>query len=611
MSTHSIGTEGRIVPQSPDPDHDGEEALAAWGFTDSGFRVTKDGHVTMAGNRYEMCGAVLPHLIPWISGVINIDVDPFDVHKPNYPPAIPEPVENIDFKNEIETILNGDQIDASPKVRLRHGHGHTQEDMWAVRYGSVSRVPDLVVYPASEDEAQQVVQAAARHGVVLLPYGGGTNVSESLRCPADETRMIVSVDLKRMHRIRWIDPKNRTACIEAGARGRHIEEALAPHGFSIGHEPDSIEFSTLGGWIATNASGMKKNRYGNIEDIVLDVQAITSDGRLERMCVGPRESVGIDPRQVLFGSEGEVALITSAIVTLFPLPEKQEFDSFLFHSFEEGVDFVEELTRNGNVPASVRLVDNLQFQLSQTLKPDRTGLSAIVSKLQKRLVTGILGYDPKSMVALTIVYEGTAREVREQQRTLKRIAKKHRGFQAGEENGKRGYAMTFAIAYIRDFVMKHYILAESFETSVSWSNLRSLCDRVKQRVFDEHAARNLPGRPFITCRVTQVYPTGVCVYFYLAIYYKGVENPSETFAELERAARDEILNAGGSLSHHHGIGKIRESFVDRIHSPASRIMIDRVVSGMNPTGVFGVSNQGIVSPKTTNTDRTSLQETRE
>ena len=551
----------------------------------------------MAGNRYPLSGDVLPRLIPWISGIIEVDVDPFDVHEPHYPPAVPAPVENIDLINELKTILAEDQLDFRDEIRLRHGHGHTQEDMWAIRYGEIKRVPDLVVYPGSEDEAQQIVQAAVRHGAVLIPYGGGTNVSESLRCPAGETRMIVSVDLKRMHRIRWIDPQNRTACIEAGARGRHIEAALAPYGFSIGHEPDSIEFSTLGGWIATNASGMKKNRYGNIDDIVLDVQAITADGRLERRCVGPRESVGIDPRKMLFGSEGEIAIITSAVVTLFPLPEKQEFDSFLFHSFEEGVNFVEELTRNGNVPASVRLVDNLQFQLSQTLKPERTGFAALMSKLQKRLVTGLYGYDPDSMVALTIVYEGTKREVREQQRTLKRIAGKHRGFRAGADNGKRGYAMTFAIAYIRDFVMRHYILAESFETSVSWSDLRPLCDRVKKRVYDEHAARGLPGKPFITCRVTQVYPTGVCVYFYLAIYYKGVEHASETFAELERAARDEILNAGGSLSHHHGIGKIRESFVDRIHSPASRSAIDRLVSGLDPAGVFGVANQGIGSSK--------------
>ena len=142
-----------------------------------------------------------------------------------------------------------------------------------------------------------------------------------------------------------------------------------------------------------------------------------------------------------------------------------------------------------------------------------------------------------------------------------RLARRHRGMRAGAENGKRGYQLTFGIAYLRDFVMRHYILGESFETSVPWSQVLSLCDNVKQRVFRECAARGIPGRPFVTARVTQVYQTGVCVYFYFGFYHKGVERPVEVYAELEHAARDEILRCGGSLSHHHGIGKLRRGFL--------------------------------------------------
>jgi alkyldihydroxyacetonephosphate synthase len=133
-----------------------------------------------------------------------------------------------------------------------------------------------------------LVDAAAEHGVVLVPYGGGTNVTEALRCLPDEERPIVAVDMGRMNRIEWIDPVNRMACIQAGAAGRHIQAQLAEHGFTMGHEPDSVEFSTLGGWIATNASGMKKNRYGNIEDLVLDVTVATPSGccRARRSCHG-------------------------------------------------------------------------------------------------------------------------------------------------------------------------------------------------------------------------------------------------------------------------------------------------------------------------------------
>jgi alkyldihydroxyacetonephosphate synthase len=158
-------------------------------------------------------------------------------------------------------------------------------------------------------------------------------------------------------------------------------------------------------------------------------------------------------------------------------------------------------------------------------------------------------------------------------------------------NGERGYQLTFGIAYIRDFVMKHWILAESFETSVSWSQAIALCDNVKRRVHEEHSKRGLPGKPFITCRVMQVYPTGVCIYFYFAINYKGVENPSETYAELEWAARDEILRSGGSLSHHHGIGKLRAEFLPRIASPGTLAWRDALKPAVDPRDVFGIGNQ--------------------
>jgi len=583
----------RFVPRMPAPESDGVPALDGWGFEDSGLQVTADGHVTMAGSRYPLSGAVLPNLVPWISKILEVEVDPFEDHRSQYPPHVPEPVRKESFVADLRSVLPAERIVDRPEVRLRHGHGHTQEEIWAIRYGRIERVPDLVVYPESDQEAEQLVRAAAAHDAVLVPYGGGTNVSEALRCPTGEARMIVSVDMTRMNRIRWIDPRNYTACIEAGAMGRHITAVLEAHGFTMGHEPDSIELSTLGGWIATNAGGMKKNRYGNIGEIVQDVTAVTPEGKLERFCVGPRESVGLDPRRLLFGSEGNIALITSAVVTLFPAPEEQRFDSVLFHSFEEGVDFMYELTRSGSLPASVRLVDNMQFQFSQALKPASQGLAKLKSKLQKAIVTGLKRFRPDRMVALTLVYEGTKPEVREQQQRVHRIARRFHGLPAGAENGRRGYAMTFAIAYIRDFVMSHYILGESFETSVSWSDLTGLCARVKRRVREEHAARNLPGRPFITCRVTQIYQTGVCVYFYLAFSYKGVESPSAQFAEIERAARDEILSAGGSLSHHHGIGKIRDRFVERVHSPESRRVISEITSALDPSSVFGIANHGV------------------
>ena len=581
----------RIIPGStPCPDRD-EESLDGWGFRDSEFVVRADGSVLLTGSRYPLSGLELPDLLPWIRTVMGVDFLAGDTHDSAYPPELPAPRESPGFLAAAGEILPADAVSSDPLVRLRHGHGHTLEEIYAIRYGRLERVPDLVVFPASEAEVTALVEAAARHDVCLVPYGGGTNVTDALRCPAGEERAIVSVDLGRMNRILWIDPVNLMASIEAGAVGRHLQAGLARHGFTMGHEPDSVEFSTLGGWIATHASGMKKNRYGNIEDLVLDLHVVTARGALSRPAVAPRESVGIDPRRWMFGSEGGLGIITSAVVKIFPLPEVARYDAVIFPGFEEGVAFLYDLTREAVPPASVRLVDNLQFQLSQTLKPRATGLRALVRRVEKLFATKVRGFDPRRMVACTLLYEGSRRQVKGEESAVRRLARRHGGMRAGAENGRRGYQLTFGIAYIRDFVMKHYILGESFETSVPWSGVLKLCENVKGRLAAEHAARGLPGRPFVTCRVTQVYQTGVCVYSYFGFYHKGVERPAEVFGELERAARDEILRSGGSLSHHHGVGKLRSGFLPRVFSPAALEWASEVKRAVDPGNLFGIANQ--------------------
>ncbi len=581
-----------LIDPGPPPMHDGdEESPDVWGFRDSAFAVLPNGHVVLSGSRYPLSGAELPELLPWTSRVLGVALVPDDTHEPAYPPEIPPAREHVAFLSDVGAFLSRESLSVDAEGRLRHGHGHTLEEMYAIKYGRVDRVPDLVAYPNTEDDVVRLVEAAVAHDVCVIPYGGGTNVTDALRCPTDEPRLIVSVDLGRLNRIVWIDPDNLTACIQAGAVGRQIEEQLAAHGFTLGHEPDSIEFSTLGGWIATNASGMKKNRYGNIEDLVLDVHVVTARGVLSRSGAVPRESVGLDPWRWVFGSEGNLGIVTRAVVKIFPLPDVQRYDSLIFRSFEQGVEFLHDLTRAGHPPASVRLVDNLQFQLSQTLKPKAEGLRRVKRQAEKVLVTKLKGFDPDRMVACTLVYEGSRDEVAAQERTVRRLARRHGGMRAGAENGRRGYQLTFGIAYIRDFVMKHYILGESLETSVPWSRVLDLCDRVKQRIGREHVQHGLPGNPFISCRVTQVYQTGVCVYFYLAFYHKGVAAPSAVFAELERAARDEILAAGGSLSHHHGVGKLRRGFLPRIMSPTALEWSAGLKHAVDPGNVFGAQNQ--------------------
>src|SRR3989454_7321030 len=584
-----------IVPEPLPPARPDEaESADVWGFRDTHFDINENGHVTIRGTRYDLSGKELTRFLPWVREVLDSDINPRDVHRPGYPTAIPEPQINPRFLAELQKFLTANQIDTNGEIRLRHGHGHTQEEMYAIKYAQLGRIPDLVVYPETEAQVVSLVEAGKRHHVSLIPYGGGTNVTDALRCHPHEQRTIVSVDMRHMNRIVWIDRTNMMACIQAGAVGRHIMAALAKYGVTMGHEPDSVEFSTLGGWIATNASGMKKNRYGNIEDLVLDVSVVTAAGTLERTSASPRESIGLDLRRLMFGSEGTLGIITSAIVKIFSLPEVQQYGSVLFPTFEDGFKFMYDLARETTPPASVRVVDNLQFQFGLALKPKSSGmLAGLKSKAEKFFVTRIKGFAPDKMVACTLVFEGTRGEVERQQRDLYRIAARHGGMKAGVENGRRGYQLTFSIAYIRDFLMNYYIIAESFETSAPWSNALALCDNVKRRLIDEYQRRGLPGRPFVSARITQIYPTGVCIYFYFGFYYKGIPNPQEIYLELENAARDEILQSGGSLSHHHGVGKLRRAFLPRIMSETALQWKRELKKSLDPMNVFGAGNQGL------------------
>lgn len=581
----------RIYPEALPSKAEDVESLDVWGFEDTRFGISPNGHAILLGRRYELSGQELPRLLPWVREVLDIPLDPHDVHESSYPTDMAPPRENVPFQGEIRQFLSDSQVTNEGKVRLRHGHGHTQDEMFAIKHERLERIPDLVVFPESDEQVAQLIASAKRHNVVLIPFGGGTNVTGALRCEPDEERTIVSVDLHRMGSVLWIDRANQMACIQAGTVGRNINAQLAAHGFTMGHDPDSVEFSTLGGWIATNASGMKKNKYGNIEDLVLDVTVATANGKLERATCVPRESVGSDLRRLLFGSEGTLGIITSAIVKVFPLPEVQTYGSVLFPSLAQGVAFMRELARESTPPSSVRLIDNLQFQFGLALKPAATGLKVWKSHLEKWVVVNLKGFAPDQMVVCTLVFEGTRRDVARQQSEVYRLAKQHGGMQAGAENGRRGYQLTYSIAYIRDFLMNYYVIAESFETSAAWSDVLPLIENVKKRLQAEYAARKLPGKVFVTARVTQVYQTGAAIYFYFGFYHKGIPHPSQLYNELESIAREEILRSGGSLSHHHGVGKIRRQFLPVIMSPAALEWKRELKRTLDPANIFAAGNQ--------------------
>lgn len=175
--------------------------------------------------------------------------------------------------------------------------------------------------------------------------------------------MIISLDTSRMNKVLWVDKDNMIACVQTGIKGEDLEKDLKMSGVIMGHEPDSMEFSTLGGWLSTRASGMKKNTYGNIEDIVQGMTMVTPAGTFKKTDHWPRVSAGPDFNQMILGHEGNLGVITEAIVRVRPLPEVSNFQSIIFPNFEIGQKFMEEMAKQKMYPTSLRLVDNIQFLL--------------------------------------------------------------------------------------------------------------------------------------------------------------------------------------------------------------------------------------------------------
>ncbi|OAF67782.1 Alkyl-DHAP synthase [Intoshia linei] len=403
--------------------------------------------------------------------------------------------------------------------------------------------------------------------------------------------MIISVDMSQMSRIIWLDEQNLTLCVEAGIIGQDLERKLQKRGYTVGHEPDSLEFSSLGGWISTRASGMKKNTYGNIEDLLVNVNYITPIGVINKKAAVPRMSCGPDLDHIILGSEGTMGIITTAVLKIRPLPPMTEFDSIVFHCFEDGIKFCRQIARERTYCASIRLIDNNQFQFGYALKPSaKSFYQSVKNSFVKFYVTKYKGIDVTKMSIATLVFVGTYHEVCHQRSNIFRIAATFNGFSGGAENGRRGYNLTNSIAYIRDLALKTNIVAESFETSAPWDKVDKLISNVKQRIHEECKKYEI-SNPFVSARVTQLYDEGACIYFYLGLYMvPSIEDPIHIYEQIEMLARDEIIANGGCISHHHGVGTIRKKWYKTTISETAHDVLKSVKKKLDPNNIFANGN---------------------
>lgn len=592
-----------------------------WGFKDSGFELRGE-YIYFKGRRYPyLKNQRLPHFREFVEKTLG-----FTLSKSDFNPPQPIKLPLSRFKKNLLSIIHKsfgeEQFSVEKRDRISHSHGQTTtEEVYKVLYSKgVPRYADAVFYPEQEEDLIKLISLANKHNFVLVPYGGGTSVSSALLLPPKERRAIVVVDMRKLDKIISIDKANGLALIEAGIVGRHLEERLNAEGYTMGHEPDSIEFSTLGGWISTNASGMKRSRYGNIEDIVINYTLITPTGKVEELSPYKKDvistskakkktgkivtekvssaelagfdrvSAGMQLKKLIFGSEGNLGFISKVLVKIHRLPEEKRYDSLLFPNFVQGLAFLRALSEQNFKPASIRLVDNRQFQFGYALRLPKPFYKELIDKFKKFLLLKVKKFNPEEMCLATVLFEGSKSDVDYQNRSIKKLAQTFGGVGAGSENGRRGYTLTMVIAYIRDFISDYHGIGETLETTVPWDRVVPLCRALDEEMALCHSAYKLPGKFFVTSRITQLYHGGVCVYVTLALYLKGVKQPEDVFAKIEKRIRARVLSEGGSVSHHHGIGKLRKEFHGKFLSPAHIAILKEIKKTADPKNIFAIAN---------------------
>lgn len=367
--------------------------------------------------------------------------------------------DNVPFRSEVDDA----KIDSSIAIDDRYFRCHSQapRDFYILKYERFKRIPDIVIWPKCHEEVDVVVKLANKHNVVLIPAGGLTNVTCANNCPEEETRTIVSLDLTQMNRMLWIDNHSLMACFEAGVAGQDLESTLHERGLTMGHEPDSVEFSTLGGWIATRSSGIKQQAYGNIEDIVISTRTVTSIGVLDKNFIAPRVSMGPELEHIIMGSEGTLGVITEVVVKIHKIPAVQRYGSIFFHDLQSGIRCFEECARKNVLPSSLRLLDSTHIHFGLALRFNASFFGELIDNVKKAALTSVLGFDENSFAIATFLIEGEKQYVNQLESQLIAISKRFGGFNTGEKYGKRGYLMTFTVGYSRVRVEKLRFVHES------------------------------------------------------------------------------------------------------------------------------------------------------
>lgn len=482
-----------------------------------------------------------------------------DEYHYHFAPSAKAFVENIVGKGEIipdaslESVIKkvsksrlpqNPLFDDSADVRVRRARGQSFPDWAAMRYGSVDTFPDAVASPTSQEDIESILALAKKEKFNVIPYGGGTSVVGHIN-PEKGDSPTLTVDMCAYDQLLNLDEISHTATFGAGASGPQIEDALAVRGFKLGHYPQSHEFSTLGGWIASRSVGTQCYYYGRIEHLFLGGSMHTPQGRLD-MPAFSASAAGPDLRHFALGSEGRMGIISDATVRISPLPEFEHFYAVFYPDWDHGFAALREMVQARLDVSMLRLLDKFEtestLQLSgkeKLVKFADSGLRLIgIGEERCMMLFGITGLAPIARNTLRQAYA---------------IARKHKGFLERSFIGKLWYKSRFTTPYLRNNLWECGYGLDTLETVFPWSKVAEVKDEVEEALFTGLEAEN--EKLIVFSHLSHMYTDGASLYVtYLFRRTADAEETLERWKKLKAAASQVIVKHGGTISHQHGVG---------------------------------------------------------
>jgi alkyldihydroxyacetonephosphate synthase len=435
-------------------------------------------------------------------------------------------------------------VDTTPDTRVRHALGQSLPDWLRLRYGKLGAVPDGVAFPESSEEVRALLDWAQQCGAVVIPYGGGTSVVGHLSAPEGE-RPVLTMALSRLTRLVDLDREARLATFGAGVTGPDLEAQLRAHGYTLGHFPQSFEYSTLGGWVVTRSSGQQSLRYGRIEQLFAGGKVETPAGTLD-IPTFPASAAGPDLREMVMGSEGRIGVLTEATVRITPLPPREEFHAVFFPDWDEAKTAVRTIAQARLPLSMLRLSNPVETLTTLTL----AGHRKLIGLLETYL--GWRGCRERKCMLLIGASGGDATVAQALQSAF-RIAREHHGIPVGQMIGRKWKQNRFRNVYLRNAAWQHGYAIDTIETAVDWPRVSGMMQAVEQAAtgallaFDEgvHTYTHL----------SHLYPQGASVYTTFVYRLAGsYETDLARWQALKAAVCQAIVANGGTISHQHGVG---------------------------------------------------------